>query len=145
MSGSADGSQGDRLELAGGSGVVGRCRDFVYASLAARGWLEIPEDARRGEEQRAVVEDVLLMTSELVTNACLHAGGPRELAVHDAGRDRLRVEVVDASPQKPEVRPPAQPARPGGHGLRVVERLSSRWGSEPRADGKAVWFEIERA
>lgn len=144
--GSTHGSEADRLVLAGASGVVARCRDFVHASLAARGWLDDPD-----EEHRAVVEDVLLMTSELVTNACLHAGGPRELSVRDvrddgrdAGRSRVRVEVVDASAQTPAMRPLAVPAHPGGHGLRVVDRLSFRWGSEPRPEGKAVWFEIER-
>ena len=137
--GSTHGSEADRLVLAGASGAVGRCRDFVHASLAARGWLDDAD-----EEHRAVVEDVLLMTSELVTNACLHAGGPRELSVRDAGRSRVRVEVVDASTESPAMRPLAIPARVGGHGLRVVDRLSSRWGSEPRPEGKAVWFEIER-
>jgi hypothetical protein len=112
----------------------------VRASLTERGWLE-PADA----ERRAVVEDVLLMTSELVTNACLYAGGPVELTVSAAGPGRVRVEVVDASPRAPGVRPPATPARPGGHGLRVVQRLARRWGSEARSGGKAVWFEVERA
>jgi hypothetical protein len=138
--GSVDGLPEDRLVLADASGVVGRCRAFVHASLAARGWLEDP-----GEEQQALVEDVLLMTSELVTNACLHAGGPRELAVSDRAPGRLRVEVVDASPDRPSLRPLSLPEFPGGHGLRVVQRLSRRWGSDPRPGGKAVWFEIDRA
>jgi anti-sigma regulatory factor (Ser/Thr protein kinase) len=138
--GATDGSPVDRLVLVDTPGVVGRCREFVHASLAARGWLDEP-----GEEQLAVVEDVLLMTSELVTNACLHAGGPRELAVSGSGRAGLRIEVLDTSPELPTLRPLTVPARPGGHGLRVVERLARNWGSEPRAEGKAVWFEIDRA
>jgi anti-sigma regulatory factor (Ser/Thr protein kinase) len=139
-SGGSTGAAGvDRLHLGGATGVVGRCRDFVSASLAARGWLDDP-----AEEQRAVVEDVLLMTSELVTNACLHAGGPQELAVSAAG-DRLRIEVADASSDRPRLRPLAAPAYPGGHGLRVVQRLARSWGSEPRPGGKVVWFEIDRA
>lgn len=138
--GKLDGPHEDRLVLADPNGVVGRCRDFVHTSLAARGWLDEPD-----EEQRALVEDVLLMTSELVTNACLHAGGPRELAVSAPAPGRLRVEVVDANPQAPAVRPMSLPHLPGGHGLRVVAQLSRRWGADPRPDGKAVWFEIERA
>jgi hypothetical protein len=43
------------------------------------------------------------------------------------------------------VRAVAVPSRPGGHGLRVIGRLSRQWGSEPRGEGKAVWFEVERA
>jgi anti-sigma regulatory factor (Ser/Thr protein kinase) len=130
----------DRLVPGRGPGAVGRCRDFVRASLTDHGWLE-DADAVRG----AVVEDVLLMTSELVTNACLYAGGPIELVVAHARRGRVRVEVVDASPRAPGMRPPATPARPGGHGLRVVQRLACRWGSEARSGGKVVWFEAERA
>ncbi|WP_236653327.1 ATP-binding protein [Streptacidiphilus melanogenes] len=137
--GSTGAARVDRLRLGGATGVVGRCRDFVSASLAARGWLDDP-----AEEQQAVVEDVLLMTSELVTNACLHAGGPRELAVSAAG-DRLRVEVADANPVRPELRSLTAPAYPGGHGLRVVQQLSHRWGSEVTDGGKVVWFEIDRA
>ncbi|SEL16716.1 ATP-binding protein [Streptacidiphilus jiangxiensis] len=130
----------DRLLPGGAKGVVGRCRDFVGESLASRGWLE-----DTGEKQQAVVEDVLLMTSELVTNACLHGGGPQEVTVRAEG-SRLRVEVADAGPEPPELRPLKPPARPGGHGLRVVERLADCWGSAPRAGGgKVVWFEIEHA
>ncbi|MEY9848873.1 hypothetical protein ABH940_005977 [Streptacidiphilus sp. BW17] len=138
--GTTDESPVDRLVLVDVTGVVGRCRDFVQASLASRGWLDDP-----GEDQLAVVEDVLLMTSELVTNACLHAGGPRELAVSGCGHAGLRIEVLDPSSEPPTLRPLAVPARPGGHGLRVVERLARNWGSETRPEGKAVWFEIDRA
>ncbi|WP_236653600.1 ATP-binding protein [Streptacidiphilus melanogenes] len=135
---SAEGPRVDRMVVSEGRGVVGRCRDFVRACLDERGWLDGP-----GDEQRAVVEDVLLMTSELVTNACLHAGGPRQLVVSSTG-GRLRVEVEDGTDQPPVVRA-AVPAHPGGHGLRVLQRLSHAWGCEPRKDGKAVWFEIDRA
>jgi hypothetical protein len=128
----------DRLLPGGARGVVGRCRDFVSESLAARGWLD-----DTGERHQAVVEDVLLMTSELVTNACLHGGGPRQVTVRAEG-SRLRVEVADANREQPRLRPLTPPARPGGHGLRVVERLADRWGSTPwPGGGKVVWFEIE--
>ncbi|WP_042374429.1 ATP-binding protein [Streptacidiphilus neutrinimicus] len=89
-----------------------------------------------GADQRAVVGDVLLMTSELATNACMHSGGPVELTVAAVGPGRLGVEVLDANPEPPVLRSPAAPSRPGGHGLRV-------WGSEARPGGEAVWFEVE--
>lgn len=129
----------DRLALRGVPAVAGRCRAFVRASLAARGWLDAPD-----ADQRAVVEDVLLMTSELVANACLYAGGPLELAVCGAGSGSVHVEVVDASPEPPMLRPATAVTRPGGHGLRVVQQLACRWGSEARPCGKAVWFEVDR-
>lgn len=97
--------------------------------------------AAEEEVRRTVAEDVLLLVSELVANACLHAGGPRELTL-DLDEDRLRVEVTDGSRTPPLPRPLGDAASPGGHGLRVVERLSRAWGSEPRDGGKTVWLEV---
>ncbi|WP_311137544.1 ATP-binding protein [Streptomyces sp. I6] len=93
------------------------------------------------EERRAVAEDVLMVVSELVTNACLHAGGPLELVL-DCTPERLRIEVSDASPQAPRPRPHPDPAVPGGHGLVVLGRLARAWGSVPRDSGKTVWAEV---
>nr|WP_282204731.1 ATP-binding protein [Kitasatospora fiedleri] len=84
------------------------------------------------------------MTSELVTNACQHAAGPYTLELTRYG-PLLRVAVRDADDRPPVLRPPVEPARPGGHGLRVVDRLAAAWGSEPAVGGgKTVWLEIVR-
>ncbi|MFC5889956.1 ATP-binding protein [Kitasatospora sp. CM 4170] len=126
-----------RLVLAGSEGAVQRSRDFSRSALLSWRWLPAVD-----EEQLAVAEDVLLMVSELITNACLHApGGPRELRLHWDGT-RLRVEVSDASPVPPRLLLHGDPARPGGHGLRVVERLARAWGSVPEGEGKLVWLEV---
>ncbi|MEV7571182.1 ATP-binding protein [Streptomyces tanashiensis] len=130
-----------RLVLHGTRGVVSRCRDFTRQALADWGW--IPAD---GEEARERVEDVLLLVSEVVTNACLHAGGPEELVLRH-GEGLLRVEVSDASPEHPRARKPRSPALPGGHGLLVLDRLAGAWGSRdkgPGAVGKVVWLEVSR-
>ncbi|MBD0690976.1 hypothetical protein BG452_33255 [Streptomyces sp. CBMA123] len=125
------------MSFAGSSGAVQRSRDFGRDALRSWRWLPAVDD-----EQRAVTEDVLLMISELVTNACLHApGGPRELRLSWDGA-RLRVEVTDASPVRPKLRPRTDPGQPGGHGLRVVDRLAGAWGSAPEAGGKQVWLEV---
>ncbi|MFJ9847645.1 ATP-binding protein [Kitasatospora sp. NPDC101155] len=126
-----------RLAFAGSEGAVQRSREFSREAL--RSWRWLPAVS---EEQLAVSEDVLLMVSELVTNACLHApGGPRELRLNWNGA-RLRVEVADACPVPPRLRPSVDPGRPGGHGLRVVDRLSRAWGSVPEDGGKLVWLEV---
>ncbi|GGU82974.1 ATPase [Streptomyces litmocidini] len=130
-----------RLVLHGTRGVVSRCRDFTAKALADWGW--IPADGEEAEER---VEDVLLLVSEVVTNACLHAGGPEQFVLRN-GRERLRVEVYDASPEHPQVRTPRSPALPGGHGLMVLDRLAGDWGSRdkgPGAMGKVVWLEVDR-
>ncbi|MFG3349878.1 ATP-binding protein [Streptomyces sp. NPDC048018] len=130
-----------RLVMHRPDGAVTRCRDFTAAALADWGWTpaETPEDRERAE-------DVLLLVSEVVTNACLHAGGPEELVLrHSDGR--LRVEVSDASPEHPRARAPRSPAMPGGHGLMVLDRLAGAWGSAAKADGgpgKVVWLEVGR-
>lgn len=124
-----------RLVLFGTKGVVGRCRDFTEQALADWGWT-----AAGPEEPGDVVEDVLLLVSELVTNACLHAGGPEELVLSRSA-NRLRVEVADADPRRPR-RKVRNLARPGGHGLIIMERLAHSWGAEPRGTGKVVWLEV---
>ncbi|WP_371483060.1 ATP-binding protein [Kitasatospora sp. NBC_00315] len=129
-----------RLVLFGARQAVGRCRDFTRQALWDWQWLPA-----RTEDQRLVAEDVLLLVSELVTNASLHAGGPRELRLHGT-TGGLRVEVTDGSPDAPRPRVPHRPGRAGGNGLNVVAVLARDWGWTPGADGgKAVWVEIDRA
>ncbi|MER5731043.1 ATP-binding protein [Streptomyces sp. NPDC002138] len=141
-----------RLVLGGPvSGVVTRCRDFTRRALTDWHWLpgggapgsrpqEYREDASEVEE---AAEDVLLMVSELVTNACMHAGGPGALVLrYSVGG--LRMEVSDGSPEHPRHRSPGNPSVPGGHGLVVLERLSREWGWERNevVGGKTVWAEV---
>lgn len=125
-----------RLALFGTKGVVSRCRDFSRQALADWNWIPAAD-----EERQAVVDDVLLLVSEVVTNACLHAGGPTELVLNCTD-ERLRIEVSDGSPVRPQPRPPGDVTLPGGHGLIVFERLARNWGSTPRGEGKTVWLEV---
>ncbi|MCX5377347.1 ATP-binding protein [Streptomyces sp. NBC_00091] len=124
-----------RLVLGGATaGVVARCRDFTRRALTDWLWPE-------GTEAE---EDLLLLVSEVVTNACLHAGGPRELVLrHSPGL--LRVEVSDHSGEPPVPRAARDRSLPGGHGLILLERLAKSWGSAPSPDGrpgKTVWLEV---
>jgi serine/threonine-protein kinase RsbW len=94
-----------------------------------------------------------LLTSELVTNAVIHpgqgVGGDIGLRITAYG-DRIRVEVTDAGAGfDPASPPPAKPPEAGGHGLVVVDGLSSRWGTARRVvdgvEGFCVWFELDAA
>ncbi|WP_328958789.1 ATP-binding protein [Kitasatospora purpeofusca] len=137
-----DRDQTRRLPLGTREGAVQQCRDFSRRALLDWQWPAVDRADRPDDEQVAVFEDVLLMVSELVTNACLHTpGGPRELRLR-WDTVRLRVEVSDASPFPPELRPSADRGQPGGHGLRVVDRLARAWGSRPEDGGKSVWLEV---
>lgn len=83
-------------------------------------------------------DDIVLVVSELVTNALLHGHGTPMVRLFD-GADRIRVEVCDDSPLLPvshRVTPTS------GLGLRVVEQLSSAWGASRRGRGKVVWCEL---
>jgi anti-sigma regulatory factor (Ser/Thr protein kinase) len=82
---------------------------------------------------------LVLVVSELVTNAVVHArSAPEVLATHR--RRRVRVEVFDDDVSPPVVRAPSI-LDSGGFGLAMVAALSDRWGWEPTATGKRVWAE----
>ena len=87
----------------------------------------------------AVVEDALVVVSELTTNALIHAGSAATIvASFDYGR--LRVEVHDEDREPPQLRD--QPDGSGGRGLRVVAALADGWGWVPTSSGKQVWAEM---
>ncbi len=88
-----------------------------------------------------VEEVALLLTSEVVTNAVLHARTAVGLRVH-AVRDRLRVEASDGSRDRP-VRRDAGADATSGRGLLLLDRLSAAWDVRRTPDGKLVWFELD--
>jgi anti-sigma regulatory factor (Ser/Thr protein kinase) len=83
---------------------------------------------------------LLLMVSELVTNAVVHARSAPEMVATHRSR-RIRVEVYDNDVSPPIVRAPSILDDGGGFGLAMVTALSDRWGWEPMATGKRVWAE----
>lgn len=88
-----------------------------------------------------VRENLLVVISELVTNAVVHAGTPVEVqAMFDDGR--LRLEVNDFHHVPPVVRIPGFDADSvAGWGLRLVAALTDHWGWKPTPSGKVVWTE----
>ncbi|KUN37632.1 ATP-binding protein [Streptomyces longwoodensis] len=140
-SGATAGRQVRSLNFDGASGVVPLARDFARQALYAWGWL--PAD---GADQRAAAEDVLLVVSELVTNACLHAEGPQEMRLA-CDNKVIRVEVADHGTGQPSPRTPHRAGRPGGHGMFIVQRLCLDWGvvRTPGVAGKTVWAELGAA
>jgi anti-sigma regulatory factor (Ser/Thr protein kinase) len=92
---------------------------------------------------RPVLDDALLLTSELVTNAVRHGAGEITCRLWP-GREVVRLEVSDASPVVPHAVERGLVAD-SGRGLHIVDTLASRWGAVPdqRAAGKTVWFELD--
>ena len=84
-----------------------------------------------------VVDDAELVTSELVTNAVLHAGTSIVVRLHPMA-STVRIEVEDGSSVTP-VRPIASPGSMTGRGLALVEGLSRELGVNRTENGKIVW------
>ncbi len=106
----------------------------------------VPRARRFAREQLrdsiADVDTVVLLVSEVVTNAVLHARSDVALFVSDVG-EVVRVEVRDTSPMPVRVhRFSVESAT--GRGLRLLDQLALRWGTTAPEDGsgKVVWFEV---
>ena len=120
-------------------------RDGIVASVRLP-----PEPASAGVARRfveqalgeivrpAAIDVVVLLTSELVTNAVVHAGTPVDVLVRDL-HGWVQIEVFDAGQQVPVVVDGVL-ASQSGRGLRIVAALSEAWGVDRRRDGKTVWF-----
>ena len=105
------------------------------ASRVARRWV----NERFGDHPRQA--DLLLLVSELVTNAALHARTESELSIGiDEGT--VRVEVRDGSDVLPVAKHYSTTASTG-RGLLLVDQLADRWGAEAERVGKVVWFELD--
>jgi CheY-like chemotaxis protein len=90
-----------------------------------------------------LVDTVVLLLSELVTNAVVHAAAAPTVAVHLLP-DRVHVEVADDDTTELEAREAPLSAE-SGRGLALVEALAHTWGQVTLPGGKVVWFDVLRA
>lgn len=81
-----------------------------------------------------------LLTSELVTNAVLHAATPMSITLHTLS-DRIRIDVADGNPAFPSIKEYGADAATG-RGLTLFNTLASNWGVQAVDGGKIVWFEL---
>jgi hypothetical protein len=86
------------------------------------------------------VDDVVLVTHELLANCLVHTGGDCTISAWLARgpSPRVRVEVRDAAEEQAPTRT-GEPHR----GLTIVDQLATSWGVERRTEGKIVWFELD--
>lgn len=88
----------------------------------------------------ALLDDVLIVVSELVANAVSHTGAGCTLTVHQrAGHIVVEVHDTDGRPSSRARRDESL-----GRGLGMVQTVTQRWGIERLAKGKCVWAEIAR-
>ena len=95
---------------------------------------------RCGITAPAVVDDALLVVSELATNSVEHARTPFRVEV--SATTVLRIAVVDGSLALPRVENPAA-LTPRGRGMVIVDRTADRWGTEVERAAKRVWWEVD--
>ncbi|MFF5637260.1 ATP-binding protein [Streptomyces sp. NPDC012825] len=107
-------------------GTPAQARELVCHTLAALGPLPPGQ-----------VDDLLLVTSELVTNAHRHGGGVTDFGIA-VGPDRVTVSVADASGETPRRHELRDELRPGGFGWPIVLRLCREVTVDARPDGKTI-------
>ncbi|WP_328492372.1 SpoIIE family protein phosphatase [Streptomyces sp. NBC_00414] len=108
--------------------AVRHARRFTRRSLRAWGVRDEPDA-------------ILLVVSELVTNALVHTEGQVRLDL-TLINNRMRVAVVDSSPRSPIKPTSIGWEATGGRGILLVEALSATWGTVPVSGGKQVWAEL---
>lgn len=114
------------------------------------GGVDAPLEARRallaGDNSipAAIREDILLLTTELVTNAVRHGGVGPEQSLSTEVRwwpGRVRVDVTDPSPAS-DFGARAGEGGHGGWGLYLVDQIAHRWGIKRTPSSTKVWFEL---
>ena len=122
-----------QLEIRPDPAEVGRARRWARSRLAGSG---IGAD-------EPLAETLILLVSELVTNAVVHTGCPAVLRLSLPGADAaeevtVRLEVADRSGRAPVPRCAGDEAT-GGRGLALVDGLADRWGWSTEGAGKRIW------
>jgi anti-sigma regulatory factor (Ser/Thr protein kinase) len=118
------------VELAGRPASVHSARVFTADALGD------------GGVEASVVDLAVLLVSELVTNAVVHARSGVRVTIR-LDPHFVRVDVEDHGRGRPLVRPFTRD-RPNGRGLWIVDRFATEWGTERYAKHKVVWFELAR-
>lgn len=124
-------------------------RRFVRDTLCS--W-ELAGDQGDPDEPDTLLDDAVLLTSELVTNAVLHAGTPVQVTCRllgDLSHGAVEIAVLDRRPAqlRPDLPHSAAEAaeRTNGRGLQLPSELASAWGVTYARAAKAVWFRLDLA
>ncbi len=101
-------------------------------------------ELRRWGHDEELVNEAILVLSELASNAVIHAGSPFTISVqsHDS---LLRIAVRDRCPSPATTNGERGLVVRAPHGLAVIQALSTQWGVQDTPDGKIVWAELRVA
>ncbi|MCQ9184325.1 SpoIIE family protein phosphatase [Streptomyces sp. IBSBF 2953] len=113
---------------------VATARSFVRDTLQGWGFADI-------------IDDAVVLTSELVTNAVVHAGTHADVLCLRSD-DGVRIEVADRYPEREiplqgSLATMGSPDREGGRGLQLCAAIAARWGVEYTPTHKQVWFRLD--
>ncbi|MEU1293770.1 ATP-binding protein [Streptomyces sp. NPDC005840] len=113
--------------------TVAQARDSVQRLLYAH------YDATRTAPAKTEVQDALLVTSELVTNAVRHGGGLAAFSA-DVEHGELLLRITDNNPAPPGPADDTDIDRPGGFGWALANRLCRALSVRPLpgGDGKTI-------
>ncbi|MBZ6228756.1 ATP-binding SpoIIE family protein phosphatase [Streptomyces olivaceus] len=130
------------VTLLGSSLAPGTARAMVRAALADWSALGLPGTERLTEHR---ADDALVVVSELVTNAVVHAGTDVQVGCRVEETGALVVEATDLlpslAPAAGDHETPQEPAE-RGRGLGLVAALSESWGITYRPGTKTVWARL---
>ncbi|GAA1719573.1 hypothetical protein GCM10009680_71340 [Streptomyces yatensis] len=154
-----------RTTLPGSVRAPGAARTFVRTALTGRSAAEAFAPVALDERS---IDDAVLLVSELVTNAVLHAGtrvevvcrlqpgdGPADegdpvgqpdeasLPADAPRRPGIVVEVADLHPASTVYGGPETQRRGRGRGLQLIGALAESWGVTYHRTRKAVWFRLD--
>jgi DNA-binding NarL/FixJ family response regulator len=133
----------DLLETVGTSQETEAVLELPRALTSVRAAREFISEKLSEWSLEAVLDDALLVASELATNAITHADSNcrLRLSLHPS---TLRIDVLDTGAGTPEPQPPSW-TEEHGRGLHLVSALTTAWGLEVvPGDGKLVWAELAR-
>ncbi|MEU5979014.1 SpoIIE family protein phosphatase [Streptomyces sp. NPDC047315] len=103
-------------------------------------------DTLQGWGHSDIVDDAVVLTSELVTNAVIHAGTAADVLCLRT-EDGVRIEVGDRYPEREIPIQGSHVLAPldseNGRGLLLCSALASRWGVEYAPTFKQVWFQLD--
>lgn len=128
-----------RADFDGHSGTIALARDAADAFLTSLA-RSVPPGRERSRD------DVLLVVSELVTNAIVHTASSHVVCELHDDDDRLRIAVRDegCAPGRPRANLRQQPEEEHGRGLLLVDALCHAWGAHEHGPGLLVWAELPR-
>ncbi len=99
-----------------------------------------------GHVDDTILDDAVLLISELVTNSVRHAGaaaGTPLLVTAELTADVLRLEVGDTGQGRAIARRAPDVEHGSGFGLHLIDSLAARWGID-HVGGTQVWCELLR-